>query len=99
MNSENAMKDLADALWAYFAPKVSQLMSSAVRFYRAEVVAAAQNGKITVQRPFDPSTTALPYVQAMSGAKVGDQVTVFVFGSSDSDSNNAVIVNTGTYSL
>lgn len=94
----NEMRALADNLWAYMRPKVQEMLSSTVRFYRAQVVSAASNGKITVKRPFDDASIALPYVQAMEDAPAGSQVTVLVFGSTGEDANNSVIVNDGEYS-
>ena len=93
-NNDVEMKAFADALWTYFQPKIQDLISSNVWFFRAQVTKAASGGKITVKRPFDEEI-ALPYVSSMASASVGSQVTVFVLGSS---LTNAVILGNGTLS-
>ena len=95
----NEMKALADSLWTYMLPKIKEHFGSCVHFYRAQVVSPADNGKITVQRPFDTTQLQLPYVAAMANAVAGEQVTVFVFGTDANNINNSVIVNNGTFSL
>lgn len=97
MNNDE-MKAVADNLWNYLEPRVQELIGSCVRFYRAQVVEASNNGKITIQKPFDNTPLALPYVSAMENAEVGSQVTVFVMGSNGHDANNSVIVNDGAFS-
>ncbi len=94
MDERQEMKRFADQLWHYFKPKIEELTRSNIWYFRAQVTAAASNGKITIQRPFDDEI-ALPYVSSMANAAVGSQVTVFVLGSS---MTNAVIVGDGTLS-
>lgn len=94
MNQNADMKLLADQLWKYFEPKVKKLMSSQVSFFRAEVTAAPADGTITVQRPFDDPIT-LPYTTSAEFLAVGDQATVFVFGSL----SNAVVMGNGTLTI
>lgn len=94
MDENTEMKKFADRLWEYFKPKVEELTHSGVWFFRAQVTKAASNGKLTVKRPFDEAI-ALPYVSSISGASVGSQVTVLVFGSS---LTNAIVVGDGTLS-
>ena len=93
-NQDQDMKDLADNLWTYFEPKVKSLLSFGVSYYRAQVTQAASNGTITVQRPFDQTQLALPYVSSAEGLEVGSQVTVMVFGSQ----SNAIVLGNGTLS-
>lgn len=88
MNEAEQLKELADNLWTYFEPKIKQMLSTQVSYYKAEVTAGASDGKITVQRPFDSAQQALPYASSASGVSVGDQVIVLVFG----DPSNAKII-------
>lgn len=94
MNNDQEMKQFADRLWEYFLPKVEALTRANVWYFRAQVTKAAENGRITVLRPFDKEI-ALPYVASMAAASIGSQVTVFVLGSS---LTNAVIIGDGTLS-
>lgn len=93
-NQDQDMKALADNLWTYFEPKIKTMLSSGVSYYRAKVTAAAAGGTITVQRPFDQTELALPYVSSAEALAVGDQCTVMVFGSQ----SNAVVLGNGTLS-
>lgn len=95
MDENQEMKRFADRLWEYFKPKIEELTRSNVWYFRAQVTKPAQDGKITVQRPFD-GEIALPYVSSMENAAIGTQVTVFVFGSS---MTNAVICGNGSLSI
>lgn len=91
--SDNAdMKALADALWNYFLPKLRTVQTDAVRFFRAVVVDNPGGNRLTVQRPFETTTMTLPCLNALASASVGQQVTVFVFGSL----SNAMVMGTGS---
>lgn len=95
MNDTNQeMKALADNLWTYFEPKIKAMLSSGVSFYRAQITAAAANGRITIQRPFDETALSLPYVSSAAELPVGSQVTVLVLGSA----SNAIVLGDGTLS-
>lgn len=95
MDENQDMKRFADQLWDYFKPRIEELTRSGIWYFRAQVTKEAENGKITVQRPFD-GEIALPYVSSMANAAVGSQVTVFVLGSS---MTNAVICGNGSLSI
>lgn len=95
MDGNEQMKDLAEALWVYFQPKVLELLRGGVSFYRAQVVAEAGEGKtITVQKPMDSTRLALPFVPSAQELKVGDQALVLVFGSQ----SNAIVLGNGLLS-
>ena len=90
-----AMKEIADNIGGYVLETyVKPYEKNAVRFYRAEVAAAASGGKIGVKRPFDATVLYLPYVTSAAGLAVGDQCVVLVFGSPV----NACIVGDGSLS-
>lgn len=95
--NNNEIKELADNLWTYLEPKVKAVTSSCIRFYRAQVTSAPQNGRVTVQKPFDTTYLSLPYISTMEDVEVGSQVVVFVFGSRNSDQNNSVVVGNGSF--
>ena len=95
MDENQDMKRFADQLWDYFKPRIEELTRSGIWYFRAQVTKEAENGKITVQRPFD-GEIALPYISSMANAAVGSQVTVFVLGSS---MTNAVICGNGSLSI
>lgn len=88
---ENEIQTLANEVGKYIMKNlVEPRLSKTVSFYRAFVTAAASNGKITVQKPFDTSV-ALPYVTSAAGLNVGDQCTVLVLG----DYSNSIIIGDG----
>lgn len=91
-SNNESMQVLADQMADYMWNKhYGQKMSGVVRFYRAEVKEAANNGKIGIARPYETTTTYLPYVTSASGLAVGEQCVVLVFGSD----SNAFIVGDG----
>lgn len=92
-NGNQDMKSLADSLWEYMKPKVENTQTNNVRYFRAQVTANPGSNQLTVQRPFD-NTQTLPCVPNMSGAKVGDEVTVLIMGNN----SNATVVGTGSLS-
>ncbi len=94
MGSEtNALVTLARRLWNnFFSHRVRETQQDMIRFYRAEVTAAAADGKITVRRPFDTAETALSYVGSMAGAKKGAHVVVLVFGEKKNAANQKIIM-------
>mgnify|MGYP004512609929 CR=1 FL=1 len=94
MGSEtNALVMLANRLWNnFFNRRVKETQRDMIRFYRAEVTAAAADGKITVRRPFDATETALPYVGSMADAQKGAQVVVLVFGEKKNAANQKIIM-------
>lgn len=93
-----AGKDLAALMrdmWNnFFDRKVRETQVGMVRYYRAEVTAAAQNGKLTVQKPFDDTELNVSYVTAMEGAEVGRQVVVLVYGEEKNLANHMVTMYT-----
>lgn len=86
---DEQMKAFADALWAYFLPKIKDYLSDSVCYYQAEVTSAPANGSVGVTRPFDSEVT-LPYAANAASLQVGEQCTVLVFGDF---SNQLVIGN------
>lgn len=65
-----------------------------VMSYRAQVGSVdSENGKMTVQKPFDEAVT-LPYTASASALTEGKQCVVFMLG----DSSNAVVVSDGKLS-
>ena len=96
MHSENEnIRELAYNLWNNFIkPRVKKMQNDNVRFFKAKVVTAASNGKITVQKPFDTGTMQLPYVTSAANLTVGSQCIVLVLG----DYSNAIVLGNGTLS-
>ena len=92
-NETRALVTLAQRLWDnFFRHRVKETQTDMLRFYRAEVTAAAVDGKITVRRPFDETETALSYVGSMAGAQKGAQVVVLVFGEKKNAENQKIIM-------
>lgn len=84
---------LALELWnGFFERKVRDTQKGMVRYYRAQVTAAAQNGRITVKRPFDETSLPISYVKAMENAAVGRQVVVLIFGEEKNLKNHMVMM-------
>lgn len=82
MSMATEMKALADNIGAYVMDKfVKAYTNNVVRYYTAEVTAAASGGKITVRKPFDDAQRALPYVSSVADLAVGDKCVVLVLGS------------------
>ncbi len=89
------MRGIADAFGEYiFRQFVEPRMRRTVQFFRAEVKAAATGGKITVKRPYDETTLALPYVSSAENLAVGDQCVVLVLG----DMSNCIVAGDGMLS-
>lgn len=84
---EEQMKAFADALWAYFFPKIKDYLSDSICYYQAEVTTAPSNGVIGVTRPFDNEVT-LPCAANAASMQVGEQCTVLVFG----DFSNQLVI-------
>ena len=78
----------------FFERKARETQVGMVRYYRAEVTAAAQNGRLTVQRPFDDTELNVSYVTAMEGAEVGRQGMAVVHGEAKNLANQMVTMNT-----
>ena len=91
MTDMDQFKVMADQLWLYLEPKVKALMSSNVKFFRAQVVSNPGDGTLEVRKPFETGTITLPCTTAISSAAVGSQVIVFVLGNL----SNAVVVSDG----
>ena len=78
---------IGDYVWKkYIEPRLSLYLS----YYRAQVTAAAADGKITVQRPYD-TAVSIPYVGSAAGLAVGEECVVLVFG----DASNAICLGRG----
>ena len=83
---------LANAIGSYVMRHfVEPRLARTVGFYRAQVVGAANNGKITVQRPFDQTPVALPYTKAAANLTVGSQCIVLMLGNA----SNAIVFSDG----
>ena len=73
---------LSNAIGNYVMKRfVEPRLARTVGFYRAQVVGAAANGKITVQRPFDDTPVALAYTKAAENLAVGSQCIVLILGN------------------
>lgn len=95
MSGATGMKSLADNIGKYIMDKfVAPRLANMVCFYKAEVVAGISGGKITIRKPFDTATYALPCVGSASGLAQGDVCTVFCLGSA----SNAIIIGDGRLS-
>lgn len=82
MGAAKEMENLARSIGAYVMARfVRPAMKDVVRYYTAEVTAAASGGKITVRKPFDSTERALPYVSSVADLDVGDKCIVLVLGS------------------
>lgn len=83
----------AKNLWEnFFKGKVQETQSRMIRFYRAKVVAAQSDGKITVQRSMDNAELRVGYVTSMAEAAVGEQVVVIVFGDGRNAANHKILM-------
>ena len=97
MSGAEEMKRFADRIGRYVTERfVKPKLANTVSYYKAEVVAAASGGKITVRKPFDATSFALPYVGSAAGLAVGDTCIVFCLGSA---SNGIVMGNGGLTNL
>lgn len=95
MSQQTGMKAFADNVGKYIYEKfVAPKMAQKIGYFRAEVTSAASGGKITVQRPFDTTSYALPYVGSAASLAVGDQCIVMVLGTM----SNAIILGDGRLS-
>lgn len=95
MNNNDQIKIIADQLAEYmwekhFMPKITTML----RFFRAEVVKSASNGKIQIKKPLDDTILSLPYVGSAAALSAGSQCTVLVLGSY----SNSIIIGDGTLS-
>lgn len=90
----NDFEVLADNIGKYVMEKyVKPYLSLSVSYYRAQVVQAAADGKITVCRPAD-NPVALPYVTSAAGLTVGQQCVVLQLGSP----SNCIVLGDGMLS-
>ena len=89
-NANQEMKMFADNLWNnYFKGKVQEMLKSHISFYRAQVVSAAANGVVGIQKPFETSTLSLPYVPSAEALlAAGAQAMVLVIG----EQSNSIVV-------
>ncbi len=70
---------------------VSRWGKDLVRYYRAEVITPAANGKVTVKRPFDGINLTLPCTTAAENLAAGAQCIVLVLGNE----SNAIVFSDG----
>lgn len=83
------MKRLADNLGKYIRDKfLAPKLASAVTYFKATVVTAADGSVMQVQRAFDSTIYSLPYLPAADGLQAGDPCTVFSLGSA----SNSIVV-------
>lgn len=99
-NNQKDIKELADNLWVYFKPKIAEMLSDKISFYRAYITTPYGGNtqhptEIGIKRPFDEQEIFLPCVNTMQTATVGSQVTVMVFGKNNV---NAIIIGDGSLS-
>lgn len=93
-NTNDAMLEMAGNLWErFFKYKVRDMLGATLRFYRAQVVSAAADGKIAVREPFEP-VHELPYVGSAADLQAGQQCIVLVLG----DAINSIVIGDGTLS-
>ena len=92
---EQEMQKFADQIGDYiWRRKIEPKLNNYLRFFRAQVVAPAANGLISVQKPFDSTTMNLPYVSSAENLAAGDQCVVLCLGSA----SNSIILGNGTLS-
>lgn len=92
-NFGEQLTTLAQRLWDnFYAKKVKDTQTAMLRYYRAQVTTAAQNGKLGVKRPMDESEMLLSYAASMAQAPVGAQVVVMVFGDGKNLQNHMVMM-------
>lgn len=92
-NMPEELAIFARKLWdGIFAQKVKETQAAMLRFYRAKVTQVASDGKITIVRPFDTRELQVGYVSSMSGAGVGEDVVVVVFGDGMNAANHKVFM-------
>lgn len=98
-NNQKDIKELADNLWVYFKPKIAEMLSDKISFYRAYITTPFDNQTnpttIGIKRPFDTQEIFLPFVDTMKQAEINSQVTVMVFGKNNV---NAIIIGDGSLS-
>ena len=96
MSSEiENLKILAQNLWDKFIKqRVKETQKNNVRYFKAKVTATAQNGKISVQKPFDTTVMTIPYVSSAGSLAVGSECIVLVLG----DYNNCIVLGDGKLS-
>lgn len=98
MATKDDLTSVAEYVWRYISPKIEERLSHNVQWYRAKVTQAAQDDRISIQRPFDSTEQSLPFLASMEFANAGDEVTVFTFGGASGGNNsNSVIVNNGSF--
>lgn len=86
------MRSLAEEIGKHVMREyVEPRLARSVSFYRAQVVAGASDGRITVRQPFDETAVALPYVSSAAGLVAGSQCTVLELGGA----SNAIVVGDG----
>lgn len=96
MSSEiENIKILAQNLWDKFIKqRVKETQKNTVKYFRAKVTATAQNGKISVQKPFDTTVMTIPYVSSAGSLAVDDECIVLVLG----DYSNCIVLGDGKLS-
>ena len=78
----------------FFERKVRETQVGMIRYYRAEVTAAAQNGRLTAQKPSDDTELNVSYVTTMETDAEGRQVVVLVYGEEKNLANHMVTMYT-----
>lgn len=88
MNGQDEVRAIQNALEPWIRRVIADATQSCVRRRTMTVVTAPNGTTMGVQEPYDDTVLQLPYLASVSGAKVGDTVTVeWVYGLS-----NAVVV-------
>ncbi len=87
---EEQMRRFADALLAYFMPRIEDYLSDSVCYFKASVTTAPGGGVIGVTRPFDIEVF-YPFAWSAADLRVGDACTVLMFG----DASNCVVIGDG----
>lgn len=89
MNVQDEVRAIQKALEPWIRKLIQDTTKNCVRRKTVTVVTAPNGSTMGVREPYDDAVMDVPYVSTMSGAAVGDTVTIeWLYGLS-----NAVVVN------
>lgn len=84
MNGQDEVRAIQNALEPWIRRIIADATQSCVRRRTMTVVTAPNGTTMGVQEPYDTAVMDVPYVSAMSGAAVGDTVTIeWLYGMSN----------------
>lgn len=81
----NKVKEIADALWEYFKPRIQEMLAGHTTKQKAVVTTAPNNGKVGVTFPFEDEITV-----PVAGVTVALGDTVWVESPNGSPDNYVV---------